>query len=97
MVVTGQATSTTPSESMASNRSVATLRASPNFVMFAKNLRAKKRWYDLNLETTLGRRLYIFLTIALPMVPLTILTVKISSGLASNAASDFKMMRFVSL
>ena len=71
------------------------MRASPNLAMFAKSLRSRKRWYDINLETSLGRKLYIFLTIALPMVPLVILSVKISTEIAANAAYDGRMARYV--
>ena len=69
-------------------RSVATLRASPNLAMFAKNLGRKRRFYDLNLETSLGRKIYIVLTITLPMIPLLILTGKMSVGLAAFLESD---------
>jgi hypothetical protein len=88
--VTGKAT---PTDSMVSGRSIATMRSSPNLAMFTKHLGRKRRFYDLNLETSLGRKIYIILTITLPMIPLIILTVKMSMGLALNVAYDRKMER----
>ena len=88
--VSGQAT---PTDSMVSGRSVTTLRSSPNLAMFTRNIGRKRRFYDLNLETSLGRKIYIVLTITLPMIPLAILTVKMSMGLALNVVYDRKMER----
>jgi len=64
-------------------------------MVFSCSKAQQRYYYDLNLETSLGRKVYIFLTIMLPMIPMAILAVKLSFDLSSNIAYDLKVNRFV--